>query len=1097
MMKRLFFLLFLGWFIGAYALAQTTNGLLTGVVTDPSGAVVPEARIEVVNQGTGASRVTVSDTTGTYILPQLPLGTYRVIATKDGFAKVTHEDVQIEVNQSVTLGISLGLGSASQTIEVSTAPPALNTTSSTLGDVIGHAETVELPLNGREFTQLTLLSPGAAPQETGQQSAFTINLGAGGISPSVNGQRGEQNNFTMDGVLNNEIFLNIWAVAPPPDAIQEFNVQSHITDAQFAISSGANINVASRSGTSKFHGDVWEFFRNDVLDAQTFPATQRLPYKQNQYGLFLGGPVAVPHVMDNKKTFFSFYWEGYRSILTQAVESSTLTTNMMNGDFSAILGTTSLGTDSLGRAIYANQIYDPLTSRADPNHPGQTIRDPFTGNKIPTNRLNLASQAVIAKYYPAPNLNIANGTLPNLQFAGGTRIDSDLFGFRLDENLTDKDSLFVRLSRSSQHRLTPETLPTYEAILRHYAQEAAFGYTRVLNTNTILNFRYGYTYGNVDIEDQAAGLAFDNSINFTQAAPPKNGISLGPNITITDGYSGVGQNDIPLGPQEGMDYHIDLTKTIGKHTIGAGAMYYHVRFYSDGFDVDNDFTRNATSIDGSAATTGFGPASFVLGVMHNYSPRVGDTAASQTVNWYGTYLQDQWQITPKLVLTAGLRWDYVAPPNYHKIVSGLDVLTGTFVVTGPVLPYFPKATGTPGYFQPQYNGYEPRFGLTYQIRPGTVLHSALAVLDDHNNTLVQQNQAIRQSYPNGYGVTLTDLDIAKPTYFLNTLPSQQSLVTNPTPLSGYSANPNNKIPYSVEYNGGIQQQLRFNMTANLDYVGSISRNQEMSPLANTALTPGPGAIAARQPFPQYGGPINFEWNGGPGNYNSLQAQLKKNLSAGLFFMASYTYSKSLDWVSDPYGVLPANFYNLKAEYGPSDFNHTHMFIFSTVYQLPVGKGKAFLAHSNRMTDTLVGGWSAGSIIGLYSGLPFDILVNGDVANVGGGGQRANRLAATPYRHQGTQYLNTAAFAQPASYTFGNEGRNDLVGPAYKNVDVNLAKAFPLFANVNLQFKAELFNIFNHTNYGIPDHVVGDASFGQIQAAAGTGRVAQFALKLQF
>ena len=1088
-----------GWLFVGNVFAQSTNGVLTGVVADSNGAVLVDAQIDAVNLGTGFTRTTKSDAGGEYILAQIPLGIYRVSAVKDGFEKTIRENVQIEVNQSVTLNFSLQVGSTSQTVQVSSAPPQLNTTSSTLGEVIGHQETVDLPLNGREFTQLTLLTPGAAPQETSQQSAFTIQLGAGGISPSVNGQRGEQNNFTMDGVLNNEIFLNVWAVAPPPDAIQEFNVQSHITDAQFAISSGANINLATRAGTRQFHGDVWEFFRNDVLDAQTYPDTARLPYRQNQYGFYFGGPVLLPHAHINKEnTFFSGYWEGYRSVLTQTVLTSTLTPSMVAGDFSAELGTTPIGTDSLGRPEYANEIYDPLTSRPDPLNPGATLRDPFPNNVIPSDRLNSASQAIVKRYYPAPNLGVAEGVLPNYQFGAPTTIKSDNFGFRLDHTFSESDTGFLRLSRSNQNRDTPETLPTYSNQLGHYAQEAAVGYTHLITPTTILNFRYGYTYGKVNIGDAPAGQAFIDSINFSQADPPHAGIALGPDITISNGYSGVSQFAIPLGPQETMDYHLDLSKVAGNHTVSGGAMYYHVRFYDDGFDVENDFTQNATSITGAAGPTGFGPASFMLGTMHNYSPRIGNTAADQTVNWYGWYAQDQWQATKKLSLTAGIRWDYVAPPNFHKIVSSLDVLTGQFIVTGAVPPYFPTATGSKGFFNPQYNGWEPRFGFTYQARENTVIHAAFAMLDDHNNTLVQENQGIRQSWPTGFGETLTDLDIGQPTYFLNALPSESSLVLNPAPSGGYGANPNNKIPYSMEYNLGVQQQLAANLVMKMDYVGSVSRHQQLSPLANTALYPGPGPVSARQPYPQYGGPNNFEYNDGPASYNALQAQLRKSFSSGLFFMASYTYSKSLDWVSDPYGALPANFYDLQAEWGPSDYNHTHMFVFSSIYQLPFGRGKSFLSSPNAITQTLAGGWSIGSIISLYSGLPFDVLANGDIANVGGGGQRAERLAGTPYNHSAAhQWLNPAAFALPALYTYGNEGRNDLTGPAYKNLDLNASKDFALYREAKLQFRAEMFNVFNHTNLGIPDHTVGDSSFGVINTAAGTGREVQFGLKVQF
>ena len=254
MFNKFWVVLLVGICLVLYAPAQTTNGLITGVVTDSTGASVSEAQITVIQQGTSITRSTTSDNSGTYIIPQLSPGVYKITVTKQGFASVSHDNVELQVNQSVTLGVQLGVASATETIEVTTAPPMLNTTSSTLSEVIGHEETVDLPLNGREFTQLTLLTPGVAPVQNGQQNAFTVALGSGGISPSVNGQRGEQNNFTMDGILNNSIFTNVWVIAPPPDAIQEFNVQSHITDAQFSISYGANINVVTRSGTNNFHG---------------------------------------------------------------------------------------------------------------------------------------------------------------------------------------------------------------------------------------------------------------------------------------------------------------------------------------------------------------------------------------------------------------------------------------------------------------------------------------------------------------------------------------------------------------------------------------------------------------------------------------------------------------------------------------------------------------------------------------------------------------------------------------------------------------------------------------------------------------------------
>jgi Carboxypeptidase regulatory-like domain/TonB dependent receptor len=1056
----------------------------------------------VTNPATGVVRIATSNENGAYIVPQLTPGNYSISVEKQGFGAEKRDNVQLEVNQSITLDFKLGVATAAQTVTVTGATPMLNTTSSTLSDVINHDATVDLPLNGREFTQLTLLTPGVAPVQTSQQAAFVIALGAGGISPSVNGQRGEQNNFTMDGVLNNATFTNTWAIAPPPDAIQEFNVQSHITDAQFAISSGSNINVVTRSGTNDFHGALWEFLRNDALDAQTFPESARLPYRQNQYGVYLGGPVWIPHVINGKNnTWFSLYWEGFRSSQSTTYLASVLTPNMVAGNFSNVLGA-QIGTDDHGRPEYANEIYDPLTSVPDPANPGQYIRNPFPNNTIPSDRLNPASLQILQKYYPAPNLNVPDGVLPNLSFNGATTIASDVFGGRLDHQFTENDTLFARFNRSNQHRTSPEALPTYHSTLSNYAQQAVVGYTHLFDPKTILNFHYGYTYVNFAIGDEPAGAAFANSVNFTEAVPLHDGIQLGPQLSIANGYAGVNQTIDPFGPIETMDYHLDLSKVISHHTLGIGGMYYHLRSYDDGWFANSAFTQNATSESAAAGPTGFGPASFMLGTPDTYNPWVGNTGADQTINWYGLYAQDQWQVTNRLVLTAGVRWDYVSPPNFHKIVSALNVLTGQFIVTGAVPPNFPAATGPKGLFNSQWNGWEPRFGLTYQASNKTVFHSAFAILDDHNNTLIQENQGIRVSWPTATSTTLTNLDLGIPSTYINNLPPASTFLSALAPYASYGADQNNKIPYSIQYNVGIQEQLSNSMVFKLDYVGSLSRHQYIVPEANTALYPGPGTISARQPYPQYGGPFSFEWNEAPASYNALQAHLQRSFSSGLFFLASYTWSKSMDWQSDPYTNTEEDFYNLKREWGPSDYNRTQMFVLSGVYALPVGKGKAFLSRANPIAEAVAGNWNIGTIITLDSGAPFYVLAGADVANTGAPNQRADRTGENPYSAPGFSqsyhgWLNKGAFAVPASFTFGNETRNDLVGPTHRNVDFNVSKSFPFFEGAALQFRGEFFNIFNQTNYSNPDNGVQDGTFGQILSAAATGREIQFALKVVF
>ena len=1069
--------------------AQTTNGLMTGVITDSSGASVPGAQIAVTNQGTGLLRTTASGADGIYVVPQLPPGTYAVSVKMQGFATEDRSNIQLQVNQNATIDFQLKVSSIAETINVTGAPPPLNTTSATLSDVIGHSATVDLPLNGREFTQLTLLTPGAAPIESGQQKSFTVALGAGGISPAVNGQRGQQNNFTMDGVLNNATFTDTWAISPPPDALQEFNVQSHITDAQFAISSGANINIVSRSGTNDFHGSAWEFIRNDALDAQTFPAVSRLPYRQNQYGVFFGGPVLLPHFHGRDNTWFAAYWEGFRSTKTISFLASVPTAAMRTGDFSAVLGPQ--GQD---------EIFDPATSVTLPN--GTVTRQPFPGNIIPSGRINPDAPLILAKYYPLPNLNVAAGVLPNYQFSAANVTASDVTGIRIDHRFGNNDTLFGRYNRSNANLTTPEPTPGYVHTLPNYAQTAAGGYTHLFGTTTILNLRYGYTNTNFATVDEAAGPAFVSALNFAEANPEKNGIWQGPQVTMANGYTGVSQTNDPLGPQNSSDYHADLSKVKGNHTLGIGGMVYHLHSFDDGWLYTTAFTQNATSQGATAGPTGYGPASFMLGLPDSLSGWLGNTGADQTMMWYGGYAQDQWHATKNLTITAGLRYDYITPANFHKIVSALDAVTGQFIVTQPYPPLFPKATGPSGFYYAQYNGFEPRFGVAYQASPGTVVRGAFAMLDDHNNSLVQKNQSVRLSWPTGITTNVTLLNRSNPSTFINSLPPASSYLNSIAPYASFGADPNSKIPYSMEYNFGIERQLPSSMVLNVDYVGSVSRHLFIQPIANTAPIPGPGSLASRgQPFSQYGGPFNFSMNGGSASYNAFQAKLSESLSSGLFFLASYTWSKSMDIESAGQAGTIENVYDLAADWGPSDFNLPQMFVFSGVYALPVGQGKSYLSRTNKFVQTVAGNWSIGSIVTLLSGDPFNAAAGGDVANVGGGTQRAEQIG-NPYSGPGfqqtsLQWLNKASFETPAQYTFGNESRNNLIGPPYKDVDFNIFKDTALTEHANLQFRAEFFNIFNHTNYATPTTSVQSAAFGRITSAAGNGREIQFGAKLSF
>ncbi len=453
-------------------------------------------------------------------------------------------------------------------------------------------------------------------------------------------------------------------------------------------------------------------------------------------------------------------------------------------------------------------------------------------------------------------------------------------------------------------------------------------------------------------------------------------------------------------------------------------------------------------------------------------------------------------------MTYGLRYDFVQPPSYgSKIVSGLDIQTGNFLVSGPAPPLYPHANVRKTFYDPHYNGFEPRFGLAYRASPTTVFRSAFAIFDDHNNTLVQEAQDPRISWPQGVGISNNDLNRGLPGTYFNNLPPSSSYFNPLQPLVDFGANPRNKIPYVMEYNAGIEQQFAHAYVLDVDYVGSVGRDNFIQPTANTALYPAPGPVAARQPFPAYGGNFSYDENVGNTSYNALQVKFQKSLSFGLNFLASYTWSKSLDIQSEGQSGSIETIYDLRRDWAPSDFNRTHLFVFSGVYQLPFGKGKPYLSTANGLVRTALGNWNVGWIATLNSGQPFSVYAGGDVANVGGGSQRAQVVGSpnTGFNRSIEEWFNTDAFTVPAAYTFGNEGRNNVVGPAFKNLDFNASKNFILTERFNLQFRAEFFNILNHPSFGLPDRTVNDSAYGRITSTANpnSNREIQFALKLLF
>lgn len=1107
---------------------QTVTGSFRGKVTDATGGVVVGATIKVEGSSTGLAREGASQSTGSYVIPALPPGFYKITANAQGFKTTVRPNVQLLVNQDLELNFQLEVGEVTETLEVTATPPGLQTTNATLGQVIEQEQLKELPLNGRQFSQLILLAPGASPHQSGQQNSFTVALGSGGISPAVNGQRAQQNNFTLDGLPNNSVFINTWAISPPPDAIQEFKVQNQQVDGQFSVSSGANVNVVMHSGTTEFHGAAWEFLRNDVLDARNafdYLPDRRLPsYRQNQYGFTTGGPLLLPGYNGReKRTFFFGYWEGFRSFKGVSQLASVPTQAVRAGDLSALLGSV-IGTDALGREVRGNQVFDPFTTRevvagqVDPLSglvAGRSglVNEPFGNNIIPRDRLRPETLAQFDRFYPLPN---SPGQTLNLRLANPKTIENDQFGIKIDHLFKNNDTFNGAFYYSEPYQLVPNGLPADPNPTSNGTRSVNLTHTHTFNPTTLLSLRYGYMHSNWRL---GFGLPVDEAfVTATKAGvlnPIKQGIPLG-FWPIPALYNNAPQFTVPLGPQRTHTFMGDVAKTKGNHELGFGALYYRIHNFDDGWGMQTGFQRTQTMSPGISGS-GYDAASWLLGLPNNLSGWLGDTAGDFKINWIGGYAQDKWRVSDKLTLHFAMRYDLVSPPHFKNDQwSGFDLETGTFRVTQPVPPQFPQANIRKTYFDPHYNGWQPRFGFAYKATEKTVVRGAFSMFHDHTQNLLEAIQAGRAKWPWGGNVSFLvnqqNIQPAAsacrnsggapncgPEFFLyNTPPAESYYGPNSPPIAGASTDPHNHTPYVMSYNLTIQRLISSSTTLEMSYVGSLGRNQFVQQTINTARDAGTGPLQARLPFPNFTPGMFYATNIGRSAYNGLQAKLEKRLSQGLSFLGSYTWSKAMDHASDGYsGNVDA--WDLKRYWARSNFDLTHIAVFSSLYQLPFGKNKAF-----------IGGWNIGGVVTLQTGPPFFVAVLGDPANVGCGGCQRAQLVGDPlptdFVRTTDKWFNTAAFAQPTFGTFGNSGRNILNYPGYQNVDFYLSKNFKVTERINLQFRTEFFNLFNHPTYGPvgvsgsaysggqQTQTVGTAAFGRLLSAS-LSREIQFGLKL--
>ncbi len=1059
----------------ALLVAQTSFGTITGVLKDPSGATVPGATITVTNDNTGLSRKVNTGANGNYFVPSLLPGPYTITAELEGFKKAVSAANKLNVNQTCRVDMTLEIGELSQTVEVQAGAPLLQSETSTVATVVENKQVVELPLNGRSFTDLTYLIPGAVRQP----GAI---LQTSGSRVAISGARAEDNNYTLDGVNNNETFFKAFAVQPSIDAIQEIKIQTNITSAEFGSAAGANINVATKSGTNAIHGGIFEFLRNNVFDARDAFAPTKPTFRQNQFGGQVGGPVI------KNRTFYFVNYEGFRYRRASTLFGVIPTPEMFSGN---------LAFDHTGKP--AVPIFDPATTR--PDGKGGFIRDPFPGNIIPANRIDPIIKSYYPLFYPAPNLP---GQAFNLINTRSISLDTNQFTVRIDHKFSDKNNFFSRFSYSQSDQSQPTALvPTNK--LTNGFRNFMISDTYLFNPTTILDVKLAYHRNNTPSfttcpSDLATLEGWLQSTGI-QGIPVKDAnVPLYPYFNI-DGYTPPAQSG---GAFSDDTYQIlaNMSKAKGKHFLKFGMDYQNRRNMDDNlFAAGMLFTKEPTTDPQNAAGTGQALAAYLLGLPGFADRNVGNTVARMRWSGYYFYVQDDIHLNSKLTLNVGLRYDYTQwPRDRDNRLGSFDLDTGNYIwaATNPITAEPPNTF--PTVISPDKNNWAPRFGVSYLLNPKTTIRAGYGKF--YNTNFLWEAQGIRGNWPFAISEALTNLNQTVINSPLKTTFSSDISTgpgTNVPPDAQHIADRNRRVSYMQQWNVHVQRQVAGNIILEAGYVGTKGSKASVFANANTA-PPGPGDVQSRRPFTNLGA-TSLMTDIASSIYNGLQLKAEKRFSDGLAFMGTYTFSRNIDTGGDGFSLSssPQDPACIECDRALSYFHHKNIFAMSFVYELPVGKGKKFGTDMKAGTNQILGGWQFNGIVTAGSGAPVGVFTYRDIANIGARNvtQRPN-VNGNPNISNPTadRWFDTSVFSEPAPYTFGNAGRNIIIGPGYQYWTLGLFKNFTIKERHRIQFRAEFFNAFNNVNLYDPDTNFDSPNFGRIYGS-NPARQIQFGLKYSF
>jgi Carboxypeptidase regulatory-like domain len=1082
------------------ASAQVTTADLVGTVRDSSNAVIAGAKVTLTNDATNVSRSTTSDQSGYYNFIGLQPGNYTLTVEQQGFKKLQRSGVELQVNQRAQVDLELQVGAVGETVQITETAPLLESQSSVLGSVIQERQVQDLPLNGRNFVQLAVLSPGVSGAGTGMRGTIMSGSRPDDLRPGtelfVNGNRESSNNYLYDGIDNNDRLTLAIIVRPAVEAIKEFKIQTNLFSAEQGRNPGGQVNVVTKSGSNNWHGTAYEFLRNRALDANNFfsnRARQGKPqFQQNQFGGAFGGRLI------KDKTFFFGDYDGFRQNLGRLFVNTVPTVRMRQGDFGEVTA----------------GIFDPATTVQT----GATFtRQQFPNNIIPRARWD----AVTAKLINAYPLPTTSALVNNLVTTPTRKQNWDQYDVRIDHNHSERDTFFGRYSWSKTATINPYTFPnvdlagvgksigignedTFAGTSGLTAQHLVLNWVHVISPKMMLDVRAGYARFHLDFTqaDVAPGDKLGNKLGVPNAN--QQDAQDGLPIFSPANFTGIGHSrSLPILRRQNIFQYVgNLTWTGSAHTIKTGfdARRRHLTEYQTNrgngrFNFAPNITNNPANNTG-----GNSMASFLLGAPSLIEQDYLLAWVGLRGTEYSAYIGDDWRARQKLTLNLGMRYELDTP--YSEVANrwaNFDPRTATVLVAGR------NGVGKYAGVNTFKKGFAPRLGFAYQVADKTVVRGGGGIFwntaGHGGNTLRLQRHVpfgpIYSFSPGNFFVTRRVQD------GFPTLPAL-NLANADVPVgSVIGVDPNYQPGYAQQFNLTVEHELPGATLLKASYVANLGRHLDTSYNLNQAV-PGAGAVNSRRPFfavrPTLAD-VTWAVSDGLAAYHAFQFSAEKRLTAGLSGLLSYTWGHSIDTVGQSFGggadgPLPQDPLNRRADRGNSPFDIRHRLTVAWNYALPFGKGKKWLSGGGPV-DYVLGGWQINGINTFQTGLPFTPVSNTSTLNTGTG-SRPNRLGTGTLDNPTIdRWFDTSAFATPAQFTYGNSGRNILYGPGRVNMDFSVFKEFRIVESTKLQFRTEFFNVFNHAQFDLPNSAVGAANAGTITGIVGTPRQIQFGLKLVF